>query len=79
MDGKTIRQRIEAYELAQWIRPSGVNLNLPQNTKKQVDSILRGDSNYQRACAIHYDAVQQTELSTGKVTSPSQWYLESCA
>ena len=36
-----------------------------------------GDGQYQRACAIHFDAVNGQELSTGIVTHPNQWFLEN--
>lgn len=60
---KTIRQRIEAYDLK----------------KDEVDSILKKveEGHYQIACGMHYSAVHLKDLSTGSVSHPNQWYLES--
>jgi len=60
---KTIRQRIESYDLK----------------KEEVDTILKKveEGHYQIACGLHYSAVHLKELSTGSVSHPNQWYLES--
>jgi len=60
---KTIRQRIESYELK----------------KDEVDTILKKveEGHFQIACGMHYTAVHLKELSTGSVSHPNQWYLES--
>lgn len=62
-EAKTIRQRIEAYDLK----------------KDEVDTILKKveEGHYQIACGMHYSAVHLKELSTGAVSHPNQWYLES--
>merc|ERR1719210_1455596 len=51
---KTIRQRIEAYDLK----------------KDEVDSILKKveEGHYQIACGMHYSAVHLKDLSTGAVS-----------
>merc|ERR1719278_289372 len=63
-EGRTIRQRVEAY--------GGLK-------KEQVDAILAKveEGHYQIACGMHYNAVHLKELSTGAVSHPNQWYLES--
>jgi len=60
---KTIRQRIEAYDLK----------------KDEVDTILKKveEGHYQIACGMHYSAVHLKDLTTGSVSHPNQWYLES--
>ena len=35
------------------------------------------EGHYQIACGMHYNAVHLKELSTGAVSHPNQWYLES--
>ena len=47
--------------------------------KEQVDAILAKveEGHYQIACGMHYNAVHLKELSTGAVSHPNQWYLES--
>ena len=62
-ESKTIRQRIESYELK----------------KDEVDTILKKveEGHYQIACGMHYSAVHLKDLSTGAVSHPNQWYLES--
>lgn len=58
---KTIRQRIEAYDLK----------------KDEVDSILKKvEGHFQIACGMLYFAVHLKELTTGSVSHPNQWYLE---
>ena len=63
-EGRTIRQRVEAY--------GGLK-------KEQVDTIMSKveEGHYQIACGMHYNAVHLKELSTGAVSHPNQWYLES--
>ena len=63
-EGRTIRQRVEAY--------GGLK-------KEQVDAIMTKveEGHYQIACGMHYNAVHLKELSTGAVSHPNQWYLES--
>jgi len=63
-EGRTIRQRVEAY--------GGLK-------KEQVDAILAKveEGHYQIACGMHYSAVHLKDLSTGAVSHPNQWYLES--
>ena len=63
-EGRTIRQRVEAY--------GGLK-------KEQVDGIMSKveEGHYQIACGMHYNAVHLKELSTGAVSHPNQWYLES--
>jgi len=62
-EAKTIRQRIEAYDLK----------------KEDVDTILKKveEGHFQIACGMHYSAVHLQELTTGSVSHPNQWYLES--
>jgi len=62
-ESKTVRQRIEAYDLK----------------KDEVDAIMKKleDGHYQIACGMHFSAVHLKELSTGTVAHPNQWYLES--
>ena len=62
-EGKTVRQRIEAYGIK----------------KDEVDAIMKKleEGHYQIACGMHYSAVHLKDLSTGSVTHPNQWYLES--
>ena len=63
-EGRTIRQRVEAY--------GGLK-------KEQVDAIIAKveEGHYQIACGMHYSAVHLKDLSTGAVSHPNQWYLES--
>merc|ERR1712083_728982 len=63
-EGRTIRQRVEAY--------GGLK-------KEQVDAIMSKveEGHYQIACGMHYNAVHLKELSTGAVSHPNQWYMES--
>ena len=35
------------------------------------------EGHFQIACSMHYSAVHLKELSTGSVSHPNQWYLES--
>ena len=44
-----------------------------------MDTILKKveEGHYQIACGLHYSAVHLKELSTGSVSHPNQWYLES--
>jgi len=60
---KTIRQRVEAYDLK----------------KDEVDSIVKKveEGHFQIACGMHFSSVHLKELSTGSVAHPNQWYLES--
>ena len=60
---KTVRQRIEGYGLK----------------KDETDAIMKKleDGHYQIACGMHFAAVHLKELSTGSVSHPNQWYLES--
>eukprot|EP00092_Neocalanus_flemingeri_P011576 GFUD01012477.1.p1 GENE.GFUD01012477.1~~GFUD01012477.1.p1 ORF type:complete len:562 (-),score=199.08 GFUD01012477.1:87-1772(-) len=62
-EAKTIRQRIESYDLK----------------KEEVDTILKKveEGHYQIACGMHYSAVHLKDLTTGSVSHPNQWYLES--
>ena len=62
-EARTVRQRVEAYGLK----------------KEQVDPIMAKieEGHYQIACGLHYSAVHLKELSTGAVTHPNQWYMES--
>ena len=47
--------------------------------KEEVDGIMRKleEGHYQIACGLHFAAVHLKELSTGSVSHPNQWYLES--
>ena len=36
-----------------------------------------GEGHYQIACGMHYSALHLKELTTGSVSHPNQWYLES--
>ena len=58
-----MRQRVESYGLK----------------KEEVDGIMRKleEGHYQIACGLHFAAVHLKELSTGSVSHPNQWYLES--
>ena len=58
-----MRQRIETYGIK----------------KDEVDAIMKKleEGHYQIACGMHYSAVHLKDLSTGSVTHPNQWYLES--
>ena len=60
---KTVRQRIESYGLK----------------KDETDVIMKKleEGHYQIACGMHYSAVHLKDLSTGAVSHPNQWYLES--
>ena len=62
-ESKTVRQRIESYGLK----------------KEEVDAIHRKveEGHYTIACGMHFSALHLRELSTGSVTHPNQWYLES--
>merc|ERR1719394_1434749 len=62
-ESRTVRQRIEQ---------SGIK-------KEEVDSILRKveEGHYQIACGMHFNAVHLKELTTGAVSHPNQWYMES--
>jgi len=62
-ESKSIRQRIESYDLK----------------KDEVDSILKKveEGHFQIACGMHFSAVHLKELTTGSVSHPNQWYLES--
>ena len=62
-ESKTVRQRIESYGLK----------------KEEVDAIHRKveEGHYQIACGMHFSALHLRELSTGSVSHPNQWYLES--
>ena len=58
-----MRQRIEAYGIK----------------KDEVDAIMKKleEGHYQIACGMHFSATHLKDLSTGSVTHPNQWYLES--
>ena len=58
-----MRQRVESYGLK----------------KEEVEGIMRKleEGHYQIACGLHFAAVHLKELSTGSVSHPNQWYLES--
>ena len=60
---KTVRQRIESYGLK----------------KDETDVIMKKleEGHYQIACGMHFAAVHLKELTTGSVSHPNQWYLES--
>jgi len=62
-EAKTMRQRVESYGIS----------------KEDVDTIVKKveEGHYQVACGLHYAAVHGRELSTGSVSHPNQWYLES--
>ena len=47
--------------------------------KDEVDGIMKKleDGHYQIACGLHFSAVHLKELTTGAVSHPNQWYLES--
>ena len=62
-EAKTVRQRIESYGLK----------------KEEVDAIHKKveEGHYQIACGLHFSALHLKELSTGSVSHPNQWYLES--
>ena len=62
-ESKSVRQRIEAYGLK----------------KEEVDAIYKKveEGHYQIACGLHFSALHLKELSTGSVSHPNQWYLES--
>jgi len=44
-----------------------------------VDAIQRKveEGHYQIACGLHFSALHLKDLSTGSVSHPNQWYLES--
>jgi len=62
-ESKTVRQRIEGYDIK----------------KEEVDAIMKKleEGHFQIACGMHYSAVHLKELTTGAVSHPNQWYLES--
>ena len=47
--------------------------------KDEVDGIMKKleEGHYQIACGLHFSAVHLKELTTGAVSHPNQWYLES--
>ena len=62
-ENKTVRQRVESYGLK----------------KDEVEAIMKKleEGHYQIACGLHFSSVHLKELSTGAVSHPNQWYLES--
>ena len=62
-ENKTVRQRVESYGLK----------------KDEVEGIMKKleEGHYQIACGLHFSAVHLKELTTGAVSHPNQWYLES--
>ena len=47
--------------------------------KDEVEGIMKKleEGHYQIACGLHFSAVHLKELTTGAVSHPNQWYLES--
>ena len=62
-ESKTVRQRVESYGIK----------------KDEVDAIMKKleEGHFQIACGMHFSAVHLKDLSTGSVSHPNQWYLES--
>ena len=62
-ESKTVRQRVESYGIK----------------KDEVDAIMKKleEGHFQIACGLHFSAVHLKDLSTGSVSHPNQWYLES--
>ena len=62
-ENKTVRQRVESYGLK----------------KDEVEAVMKKleEGHYQIACGLHFSAVHLKELTTGAVSHPNQWYLES--
>ena len=58
-----MRQRVESYGLK----------------KDEVEGIMKKleEGHYQIACGLHFSAVHLKDLTTGAVSHPNQWYLES--